>query len=108
MGSEVSYAPHFRGKRCRERAMERNIPEALTLTDIQSAVTRLTYPRRILQHRLEYGFQFAGRCVDDPQDLRCRRLLVQRLLKLIEQSSVLDGDGCLFSKIGDKLDLLVG
>src|SRR5262245_23615875 len=58
------------------------------------------------------GFELSGRAGDDAQDLRCRRLLLQRLLQLalagllrLEQPCVLDGDDGLISKDLDELDL---
>src|SRR5262249_15612815 len=51
-------------------------PKSVTFTEVEDAEFRLTEPRRIHQHRLEYRLQFAGRARNDLQHLgRCGLLL---------------------------------
>src|SRR5262249_23511181 len=107
VGTEVSHAPQLCGVTCRQRAMECNISKAITLTDPQGPVTRLTYPRRVRQHSVEYRLQFARRTADHPEHFRSRRLLLQRFPQFIEQPCVLDGDDGLGCKVLDQLDLFV-
>jgi hypothetical protein len=57
----------------------------------------------IVEHRLDVGL----RAANDPQDLARRRLLLERLLRLIEQSRVLDGDDSLVGEGLQQRDLLV-
>ena len=76
MGTKVSHAPQLCGVTCRQRAMECNISKAITLTDPQGPVTRLTYPRRVREHSVEYRLQLARRTADHFEHFRSRRLLL--------------------------------
>ena len=53
--------------------------ESLALAEVERAELRLADARRLLQHRLEHRPQLPRRTADDLQDLRGRRLLLQRL-----------------------------
>src|SRR5262249_38173608 len=108
VGTEVSHAPQLCGVTCRQRAMECNISKAITLTDPQGPVTRLTYPRRVREHSVEYRLQLAGRRADDAQHLRGCRLLLEGLPKLVKQPRVLNGDDGLRGEILHQRDLLFG
>jgi hypothetical protein len=55
--------------------------------------------RCILQHRLEYRLQFAGRRADDFKHISSGGLLLQRLAQLIEQPRILDRDNGLSGEI---------
>ena len=57
-----------------------------------------------LEHRLHVG----GRTADHRQDAGRGRLLLERLLRLVEQAHVLDGDHRLVGKGLEQRDLLVG
>ena len=77
---------------CRRRVSDRNIPKSVALAKRQIAKLRLADARRVLQQRLEHGYQLARRAADDLQHLRGRGLLLQRFAQLVEQAGVLDGD----------------
>ena len=59
--------------------MHRDNAERSVFTQLQSAEFGLADTDCVLQHRLEYRLQFAGRRTDDAQHLRRGRLLLQRL-----------------------------
>jgi len=48
---------------------------------VQRAEFRLANASGVVQHRLEYGLQFARRGRDDPEHLRGSSLLLQRLVE---------------------------
>ena len=59
-----------------------------------------------IENFFEDGCCVSDRVADDAQYLRCRRLLSQRLLGLVEQPRVLDCDGGLVGKGLHQLDML--
>src|SRR5262249_8706643 len=61
-----------------------------------------------LGHDVHDGLKIGRRARDHPQDLGRRRLLLQRLLRLIEQSDVLDRDHRLAGERLEERDLIVG
>src|SRR5262249_46275122 len=70
---------------------------------------------RVKKHGLEYRLKLAGRARDYLENLRCSRLLLQRLggfartrLDLVEQANVFDCDHRLVGKGGHQFDLLGG
>jgi hypothetical protein len=70
-------------------------------------------PDRTFRHRLEHRPQIERRAADDIEDLRRRRLLLQRfgeigspLAQFVEQPHVLNGDSGLISEGRHQLDLL--
>ena len=63
--------------------------------------------RRALGDRFEYGLDVRWRARDDAKDLAHRGLPVERLLRLVEQTHVLDGDDGLRRESLDQCDLLV-
>src|SRR5437660_3552581 len=60
MGADDGFAPPQLGVG-RRRTMERNMPESAIFVERHGAEVRLAYARRVLQHRVEHGLQFAGR-----------------------------------------------
>src|SRR5215831_3577181 len=52
----------------------------------------VTEPTSILKYRLEYRVHIGGRAADDSEDVRGRGLSLKRLLRLVEEPRVLDGD----------------
>src|SRR5262249_30988475 len=81
----------------------------------QNAKIGLADTNRIRQHGLEHGLKLAGGTADDPEDLRGRRLLLQRLAQLdgaiaqlVHQPGVLDRDDGLLGEARDQRNLLVG
>ena len=78
-------------------------------------VARAAQPRCAVGDRVEHRLHVGRRAADDAQDLRRRRLLLQRLgdlgvarLQLLEQPHVLDRDHGLVGEGLQQLDLLVG
>ena len=78
-------------------------------------VGRAAEPRGALGHDVHDRLEIGRRAGDDPQDLRGRRLLLERLgqlavpgLELREQPHVLDGDDRLVGEGLEQRDLLVG
>src|SRR5207245_1195198 len=59
----------------------------------------------LLEHDLEDGSEIGLRSADHPQHFVRRRLLLERLLRLVEQAGVLDGDGGLMSEGLDEVDM---
>ena len=65
-------------------------------------------PVRPLRNRLEHRLHIVGRTGDHLQDVGGRGLPLQRLLRLVEQPHVLDGDHRLVGEGLQQLDLLLG
>ena len=89
----------------------------IALAKKQVAELGLADARRILQHGLEHGLQFAGRTADDAQHLRRRRLLLQRLAQLVGANldllfqvgiGFLQAAGHVVELIGERLELVAG
>src|ERR1700693_3884677 len=89
----------------------------ITLAIVEQDVAEFGFanPQGVREHRLKYGLHIARRRADDPEHLRRRRLLLQRLAEIVgalaqfvEQPRVLDGDDGLGSEVLHQLDLLVG
>ena len=81
---------------------------ALPSYSVIDAEFRIADTRGVFEHGRKDRLQLAGRRTDDAQDIRRRRLLLQRLPQFIEQPRVLDGDDRLRGKIPHQCDLLVG
>jgi hypothetical protein len=75
--------------------------QALAIILEQCPELGLAKAHRVLQHRVEYRLQLAGRTADDLQDLRCGRLPLERFAQLVEQPRVVDGDDGLRGEILD-------
>jgi hypothetical protein len=73
-----------------------------------AAVDRLTQPHGALDDSLEDRLDIGRRAGDDPEDLGGRRLLLERLLRLVEQPDVLDRDDRLGGEDLQELDLPIG
>jgi len=94
--------------------VQRNGAKLLTLGKPQHAKLCFANPRRIRQYRLENRLQLALRHRDYLQDVRGRRLLLQRLAeivralaKLVKQPRVLDRDRRLVCEGLEQRDLLI-
>ena len=92
----------------RRRVVQRHRAERSAFVQRHDAEFRIADPRGIFEHGRKDRFQFARRRADDAQDVRRRRLLLQRLPQFAEQPRVLDGDHRLRGKIPHQCDLLVG
>src|SRR5262249_49796581 len=79
--------------------------EALVSHPIDQSVCRITQPRGILRDHIQHGLYVRRRTGDDTKYFTRRGLLLQRLLKLVEQSHVLDGDHGLICECLEELDL---
>src|SRR5262245_6193707 len=109
----VSFLGDPLGKRRGNPAL-RDSAEAFPVIQPQDGHMRIAQSCRILQNRLEYRLYVGRRAADDLQDLGRRRLLLERLLGLVEQPYVRDGDDRLTGKrleqgdlsVGERLDLL--
>src|SRR6516225_3798924 len=66
----------------RRRIIERSRMKRVPVIQVQCAELGLAEARCLLQHRLEYGLQFAGRTADHLENLGRRRLPLQCLGKL--------------------------
>ncbi len=62
---------------------------------------------RTLRNAVEYRLHVGRRTCDDLQDLRSRRLSLQRLFGLVEQAHVLDRDHGLVSKGFEQIDVVL-
>src|SRR6266404_792974 len=67
---------------------------------------RIAKSRCGLGERVKHRLQIKGRSTDDLKYIGGRRLLLQRLVQLIEQPRVLDGDNGLRGERFNKFDLL--
>ncbi len=73
--------------------------EQLTVKCVEHAEIGSAKVHRLAEHRVEHGYQVAGRAADDAQDFGGRGLLLQRFgkflrsrLNLIEQANIFDRD----------------
>src|SRR6516225_7090397 len=67
-----------------------------------------TQPDRAFCDRIEHWLNIGRRTRNDAEYFRRRRLLLQRLSELVEQSRVLNGDDRLSGEVLDEINLLVG
>src|SRR5262245_45969936 len=58
--------------------------------------------------RVKYGLQVECRAADDLENVRGRRLLLQRLAQLIQEPNVLDSNDCLIGESSNELNLFLG
>src|SRR5262245_454932 len=70
-------------------------------------IRRLAEPSRALRNGIEHWLDFRRRARDHLQDVAGGRLLLQRLLRLVEQPHVLDGNDGLVGEGLEEFDLLV-
>src|SRR6266487_658826 len=94
-----------RGER-RWRAARRCRPISFTILDEQGTMSSLTQRRRLFEHRLENWTEFAGRGVDDLENLSGSGLLVQGFARLGNQPRILHRDHGLGGKVLQQRDLL--
>jgi hypothetical protein len=73
-----------------------------------AAERAVAQPHAAARNSIEHWLDVGGRGTDDAQDLAGRRLLLQRLLRFVEQSHVLDGDHGLIGEGLEQLQLPVG
>ena len=94
--------------------MHRNDAERVSLAQIHHPEFGLAQARRVREHGVKHGLQFAGRTRNDVQHLGGRGLPLQRfaqliraLAQLVEQARILDGDDRLRREVCHQLNLLV-
>src|SRR5580704_5334985 len=68
---------------------------------------RSAQSHRLVEHRIEYRSEVAGRSIDDLQDLGSRGLLFERLARFTDEPRVLHRDDRLRCKVLQHRDLLV-
>src|SRR4030095_2201261 len=83
-------------------------PQGGPIKAVDYSIRRLTQPCGTFYHRIEHRLDIGRRTGDHAQDLTHRRLLLQRLLELVEQPHVLKCDHCLVGKSFEQLDLRSG
>src|SRR5262249_43537128 len=103
------------GKRARDVVHGDRAETAVVFGQVQHSKLGTANPYGVLQHGVEHRLQLASRAGDNLENLRGRRLLLQRLreivralAQLVEQSRVLDGDHSLRGKVLHQFDLFVG
>src|SRR5215831_15100757 len=62
--------------------LERHRAETIAIVVPQDAESGVTEPYGLLEHRVEYRREIAGRRIDDLENFRGRGLLIQRLVAL--------------------------
>src|SRR5437660_4057206 len=95
-----------KGGRRGDGAVMGNRDELVVFPLKDGGVVRVAQASGGLGHGVEYRLNVGRRARDHSQDLRSRRLLVQRLFRLVEQADILNGDDCLIGKGSHQLDLL--
>src|SRR6516225_6361294 len=87
--------------------MHRNRAELCTVVELQASVGDATKAVRLLQDRVEYRREIAGRRIDDLQHLGRRGLPLKCFALLGQEPRILDGDDRLLGEVINQLDLLV-
>ncbi len=90
------------------RAVERRAPHHVAIENVDRRRAGLAKPCGALRDRIEHRFHIARRARDNTQDLADRRLLLERLLGLVEQAHVLDRNHRLVGEGLEECELLVG
>src|SRR5215831_3522815 len=85
-----------------------NRANVVALNNPQAAQCRAAKIVCLLQYRVEYRREVAGRGIDDAEYLRSSGLLLQGLARLGQQPRVLHRDDRLRRKILEQRDLFVG
>ena len=93
------------GAEARGKSESSGIPEAAVYQAFQATLVGAAQPNRRLVQGVEHGLQVEGRTADDLEHVGRRCLLLQRLLKLGEETHVLDRDHRLVGEGLDQLDL---
>ena len=86
--------------------MPRHQTQVLAFQTEDRRIRRPAHPGGVLGDGLHDRLQIGRRARDHPQDLARRRLLLQRLFRLVEQAHVLDGDDGLVGEGLQERDLL--
>ena len=82
--------------------------EQLTVEPEDGCADSTTQGDRVARNRVEHGLDVGRRLADHAQDLGRRRLLLQPLLRFVEEPHVLDGNHRLVGEGLDETDLLIG
>src|ERR1700720_551245 len=72
---------------------------SLAVDDGHETEGRSAQSHRLVEHRIEYKSEVAGRSIDDLQHLGCGRLLFQGFARLCDEPCVLNGNDCLGRKV---------
>src|SRR5690242_13154235 len=89
----------------RKRPITSYGPQCVAITQADISIARPAQTRRTLNDHIQYWLNVRRRTGDHTQDLTCCCLLFQRLLQLLEQSHVLDGNDGLFGEGLEQFDL---
>src|SRR5262249_10580468 len=85
----------------RRAAIERTHAKDLAVESVDESLGGVAELRRVLDERIEHWLKMECRAADDLEHFARRGLLLQRLLGLVEQPDVLDGDHRL---VGERLE----
>src|SRR5262245_21796228 len=86
------------------RAISSSDPISVLFDTYDGDIGRSTNTSSIFSNCIQHRLNIRRRASDDAQDLARCSLLLQRLLELIEQPYVLNGDHCLIGEGFKKLD----
>ena len=86
--------------------MPRHHAQVLTFEAEDHRICRPAHPGGALGDGIHHRLQIGRRAGDDPQDLRGGGLLLEGLLRLVEQADVLDGDDGLVGEGLEERNLL--
>ena len=90
------------------RAIHRHVPQHFPVDPIYRRVDGIAQSGGALHDRVKDRLHVRRRARNDAENVRCRRLLLQRLLRLIEQPHILDGDDGLVGKGLEEQYLAIG
>ena len=96
------------GNGFRQRPLRCEMTEHVAVSQVHRCRSRVAEARRAVGDRIERRLHVGGRARYHAKDLRHRRLLLQGLLGLVEQTHVFDRDRRLVGESLDQCDLLVG
>src|ERR1700730_17765447 len=82
--------------------------KTLTVAEHDGPIPGITQPCRSLGNGVQHWLELRRRGADDLENLARGRLLLQRLLRLVEQEQVLDGYDGLIGKSLPEIDLRIG
>src|SRR5215831_9944044 len=82
-------------------------PKDVIICTVNYGVGSVTQPRRVLRHSIQNWLHVSRRAGDDTQNLTCCRLVLQRLLKFLKQTHVLDGNDRLVGEGFENFDLRI-
>jgi hypothetical protein len=104
----TGHQPNFRSPRDRERSVRCRKRKLVAIRPPNGSVARFTQKRRVFGDDVEHRLNIRRRTSDHAQNLTRRRLLLQSLFELLEESDILGGDDRLISKRLQQLDLRRG